>query len=373
MPPEQGLGDVSIAQDVRICFEDFEKAIKSLAVAQPHVKQKIPPDGLKDELGRFRIWSGNIGAHRTGRGSMDYKLREASHIREGVLDLLRNASETLWDIRAIVIGETQPWEDRTDSISDESSDDASERGATTELSQLLSNLAEINTCLMRLSMAIRNPAPHDQFKESQKIDFASYDTVDVHYVRDKFPDAATFLVLRLGKAISRRRQYLRYREEHRNRYKRGLETLAGEGDQEDQGDGSITLQKRPGTDTSRSENLQSTIASSIRTVIKDATSVAELRAIDEFEDSFSATSYTSSTDSPITVRPPLLPQEGQHGEPFECPLCFRITSAESPKAWLKHVFRDLQPYVSTQRVRFRATLTLRGLYFRVLRCPGPYL
>jgi hypothetical protein len=42
----------------------------------------------EDELGRFRVWAGNVGAHRSGRVSLDYRLREARDMREGVCDLL---------------------------------------------------------------------------------------------------------------------------------------------------------------------------------------------------------------------------------------------------------------------------------------------
>ncbi|KAF2029208.1 hypothetical protein EK21DRAFT_16079, partial [Setomelanomma holmii] len=43
----------------------------------------------QEALGRFRIWAGNSGAHRGGRGSLDYKLREASIFRYQVLHLLQ--------------------------------------------------------------------------------------------------------------------------------------------------------------------------------------------------------------------------------------------------------------------------------------------
>ena len=47
--------------------------------------------------GRFRVWSGNIGAHQTGKGSLDYRLRNASYIKARVLRLLEDLAELLSD------------------------------------------------------------------------------------------------------------------------------------------------------------------------------------------------------------------------------------------------------------------------------------
>jgi hypothetical protein len=52
---------------------------------------------LKDEQSRFMVWSGNIGAHRSGRSSLDYRLRDASNIRDHIIQILRNLIELLGD------------------------------------------------------------------------------------------------------------------------------------------------------------------------------------------------------------------------------------------------------------------------------------
>ncbi|KAI5779860.1 hypothetical protein DFH27DRAFT_489111, partial [Peziza echinospora] len=49
----------------------------------------------QDELGRFMVWAGNMGAHRVGRMSLDNKLREASHIQKAVTGLLKELAECL--------------------------------------------------------------------------------------------------------------------------------------------------------------------------------------------------------------------------------------------------------------------------------------
>jgi len=328
-----------IANHVQLCFAGFEKLCLSLAKADTAIKCKVAPFNVNDEIGKFRLWCGNIAAHRRGRSSLDYKLREASHIRDRILDLLRSLESIIREANEIVSGERVPWEDISDSDSDYSDDELKrEEAGTTELQQLISNIAEIVTCLMRLSMAIRNPAPHDQFKESAKIDTSHFEAFDIEHVRGKFPIAEEHLVIRLGKAISRRRQYLRYREEHRKKLEQGLQAPIPEA--------TPSIIAMP-IIVAPSEMIQSTVASSIPFAIKASNSAAELDDNDYYEDTLSQTSYASSASNITRLRPPPLPEQGQDGDPFECPLCFRLTSVRQVSAWYKHVYRDLHPYVCT--------------------------
>lgn len=332
---------LSIATHVRKCLDTYKNACEAMDTAEAHIKRKLQPAVISDELGRFRLWSANVGAHRRSKGSLDYKLREASILRERVIDLLLNLESVLHEMIEIITGARLPWEDFSDSESDVSNDQSSrpEEETTTELEQLASNIAEINTCLMRLSMAIRNPAPHDQFINSTKIVVAHFETFDIDHVRGKYPNAKEYLVDRLGKAISRRRQYLRYREEHRKKLEQGLSALIPAQE-------AALPQEIPESTIAPSEKIESTVASSLPPEIKSSTSAAELEDPDYFEEVLSQTSYASSTHNPVKLRPPQLPEEGQNGDPFECPLCFRFTSVKQTAAWHKHVYRDLQPYVS---------------------------
>ncbi|KAH6625408.1 hypothetical protein C7974DRAFT_200963 [Boeremia exigua] len=342
--------DVStIAQRVHNCLNKFQEALNDLLVAKPHIKAKLPAGGLLDELGRFRIWSGNVGAHRKGRGSLDFKLREASHIRERVVELVQDATVVLGELQALFTGARVPWEDLSDSDSDTSTSCSGEhQESTTELSQLLSNIAEINTCLMRLSMSIRNPAPHDQFKQSKHIGSSHYEAFDVEHVREKFPHAADYLVVRLGHAISRRRQFLRYREEHRRKYQQGLSSRGPLQPEAIQASAEGNLQLQPGTAATTSEEHQSTVASSIPWALKNIGSIQELDEHDDLIETLSQTTYAASTGTSTRLRPPPLPATGgDGGQPFECTVCFRITSVQDTLAWHKHVYRDLQPYVCT--------------------------
>jgi hypothetical protein len=318
----------TIAAHVHSCLAAFQHIQHEIVIAKSRIRCKLSPGVINDELGRLRLWSGNVGAHRSGGASLDYKLREASHIRGRVIELLQSLGLVLQDLTTLVTGERTPWEDLSDSDSESDSSDGgeySEQSPTTEAEQLACNIAEINTCLMRLSMAIRNPAPHDQFIHSAHIKADHFEPFDIDHVRGKFPHAQEYLVLRLGKAIFRRRQYLNYREIHRKKLGHGLEPQSQSTEHND----SYTI---PPTEQAPSEHVESTLASSLPEAIKATSSVSELDENDYYEDTLSQTSYTSSTYDSAKLCPPPLPQHGRDGAPFECPLCYRLTSVRQADA-----------------------------------------
>ncbi|KAJ4344276.1 hypothetical protein N0V95_006190 [Ascochyta clinopodiicola] len=273
---------MSIAQHVGICLDAFRTLIIRWSTAEPHIKDKLLPGSLTDELGRFRIWSGNIGAHKKGNSSLDYRLREASHIQERVINLLKNMLVIVENATEIIEGNKTPWEDVSDSSSDgtNSTIRSHPETCTSELAQLLANIAETTTCLMRLSIAVRTPAPHDQFKASKHIDLAHFEAYDIQHVRGKFPHAQEFLITRLGRAISRRRQYLRYREEHHERLGQGLP----EEDELQESQVPYDAEGPAITTATRSEKVQETVASSIPGNLKHSDDVAGFDEDDYYED-----------------------------------------------------------------------------------------
>lgn len=60
-----------------------------------------------DELGRLRIWAGNIGAHQIGQSSLDYRLRDASHLKNETVKLLQRLLRLLGDLANIMDDEDQ--------------------------------------------------------------------------------------------------------------------------------------------------------------------------------------------------------------------------------------------------------------------------
>lgn len=301
----------SIASHVTRCLALFSTAIDasgtSAASSEASFNRRV-----RDEQTRFKVWSGNIGAHRTGMSSLDHRLRDSSNIRNQVVNLLLDLDGLLEDAIAIINGEEPSW----DQISSDGgvflgqgSEDSD--SPDTELEQISVDVADVVNCLLRLSVAIRNPAPHDRFVETHSTDTSHYEPFDIEHVYSKFRSIDPGLAERLGKAISRRRQFFKYREAHRMKLSHGL-IYHYLGDAE-------------------------TIASSLPEHLKDKIGASRISRLPVFEDNYSdagvsQTSYATSAADTEQRRVPSLPAEASKG-PFECPFCFMIIAVTDRSAW----------------------------------------
>ncbi|KAI0413521.1 hypothetical protein F5X98DRAFT_366486 [Xylaria grammica] len=316
---EKGISEVASR-----CLSLFKNIVTD---EQKWAEAQVQLSSVQDELSRFKVWAGNMGAHRTGRSSLEYRLRDASHIKSQVLRLLESLRELLDDASAILRDVKIPWDKFPDEDVSSLADDASLSELSipdTELGQILRNVTDINSCLVRLSVSIRNPAPHDSFRASRHTDTTHFEPYDIEHVRSKFPSMDHVISERLGRAISRRRQFFKYRQSHHDIISQGLDF-----------------------DTNATEIIpQSTIASSIPEHLKNDTAFDLMATNDDAasETRFSLTSYATSTAGEDKLRVPPLPTEAELG-PFECPFCYMVIIADSRLAWKRHVFQDLRPYV----------------------------
>lgn len=86
---------VSISSLYRQIVQTFALLKSAVVDSGSHIIEQLPPSVLDDELGRFRVWAGNSGAHRTGKISLDHKLRYASHVHDKVTEYLRQIARAL--------------------------------------------------------------------------------------------------------------------------------------------------------------------------------------------------------------------------------------------------------------------------------------
>src|SRR5271154_4185589 len=92
--------------------------------------------------------------------------------------------------------------------------------SVSELRDLLNTVGTLKKELFKLSIVLRNPTPFDRYAKAKSI--GTYDTqFDIDYVRNKSPYllrlGAEWLIERLGKANTRRREFLKYCEKHREK------------------------------------------------------------------------------------------------------------------------------------------------------------
>jgi hypothetical protein len=82
-----------VADEVAASLDMFHAVIKTLDGTTSEVGDQHA--SYIKEFDRYKIWVGNIGAHRRGQSSLDYRLRDASHIRDTVLALVLSVKQNL--------------------------------------------------------------------------------------------------------------------------------------------------------------------------------------------------------------------------------------------------------------------------------------
>jgi hypothetical protein len=203
---------------------------------------------------------------------------------------------------------------------------------TSELQEIFTAIIHSNKSLMKLSMVIRSsPARDDYIKAASRYkDWDPY--ADIGHVKEKhaFAKGSTdWLLTRLGKAIARRRQFLKYRFEH-------SEKMAGGWDEAEK------TQKED-------ETPEKTIASTKATTFIANHTVYQREGSDAAGSFGSQTSYDQTVlgdeavASKLAVPPPptlAFPQVPfQYGEPFNCPYCHTEQNVMNKAAW-KYVCLD---------------------------------
>ncbi|KAM0182216.1 hypothetical protein ACHAPF_001103 [Botrytis cinerea] len=324
------------------CRKRFEQSIQILKEIGPSEasNQQFDRDSslfrMQGLFSHFKAWGNSIAAFQNVsiRSSLEFRLKEATDIRQRVLKILGNLQVSLHEAALIITGRepNDSWtvEEYSDSDGEEPN---SESKKTSELQELFQAMTDANTNLLKLSMVIRNsPNRDDYLKAASRYRFdASY---DIGHVRDKHGSAkrsADWLIVRLGKAITRRRQYLKYREDHHGKLTRDW-------------DDAMIIEKE-----------DKTIALTKATTFVENTSTAQKDGSDLGSSFGSQTSYEATVIGESTGRlnVPSHPRMAfedvpfQFGSPFRCPYCFTEQVVNNRSAWKKHVFRDLRPYVCT--------------------------
>lgn len=308
-----------ISTSIVLCLRDFNDFINYIKELDEENLQEIRLSSWQDELGRLRIWAANIGAHQTGQASLDYRLRDSSHIRQQIIKLLESILERLQDARDIITDEE---DEDVESLNDGSCEGEEAQG---EFGQILGNIGSTIGCLFEMSILVRKPARHDLHIGSKKVDVAAFEPFDRQHVAAKYPKADQTLIVRLGQAITRRRKYLKYRERHAAKLKQGI--------------GKVTNIVHDDNATA-TEVLSETIATDAQQWNVNFDDKAS-------ESDMSQTSYGSTLKSGGAITIPAPPRASQDGKSFECPYCYFIITIQSTRSWNKHVFDDLQPYVCT--------------------------
>ncbi|EGO58565.1 hypothetical protein NEUTE1DRAFT_77947 [Neurospora tetrasperma FGSC 2508] len=233
----------------------------------------VTPSSVKEVLERFMLWAGNLGVLRksTSKLSLDSRLAGSSDLRDYICAELEDMSEELED------------RDGTDRF-------------------------------------------HRASRDSTN---AFLDRFDIDYVRHKHPklgDGAQSS--RMGRAIAKRRQFIRYCRDHKD-------NLAAEEEEDKAGSQKATTDKQSSKATTfvAKENLMDILQGS-------ADILGE-------EDAVSLCSVSTTSESLAVLKLPRLADLSPEDDPFECPICYTLQQFRSEQAWRRHAYRDLKAYICT--------------------------
>ncbi|KAJ5633184.1 hypothetical protein N7490_009523 [Penicillium lividum] len=182
---------------------------------------EVPLQEWRDELGRFCGWAANIGAHQTILSSLDYLLRDASHIKTQIVTLLNQIQELLTDLKDVL----EEQNDKGSQI-DGSECLASSPGhenSTPEIREFHQGLVETITQLYQMSMIIRKPSQHDRLIGTDKLDSEPFRFWARQHASDKYPSADALAIDRISSAMARQKGVLKYRERHHAKLSQGID------------------------------------------------------------------------------------------------------------------------------------------------------
>ncbi|KAJ5908062.1 hypothetical protein N7495_000744 [Penicillium taxi] len=341
------------------------KTSNNFALAEHYLSNNY---NLFNQTQRFELWAKNLGLYHLGHSSLDYRFRDAPSLLEYTMGLLRNLEGLLAQFIHIRNPEhvsTVDVKNTTDlpitsheRLSDDSEDDDFESSDDESVTDLLLNSVNATIDkLYRLSFKIRNPAMRLGFSRSlkyQKVDpetgvnlidqfrendqrhleqlFACYRSTSA----DEFE--THFLVQRLAKGNTRRRQQFGYWKRRRGQFETESKTEL-----------EPCLVPRKSENIANPNMLKVLIASS-RPSTATHLDVSKVK----LEDNTSIISSSTVVNMDVEgngdyfyIPPP--PKHLWDREEFECPYCFTLCPRKMlhQTNWQTHILRDLRPYICT--------------------------
>ncbi|KAM3426385.1 hypothetical protein NHJ13734_009490 [Beauveria thailandica] len=270
---------------------------------------------LFDANQRFVEWYTNIAAHRTGPASLDERLRDAPDLRDAILQFLNTL------IKAIEF-HGQTLEKNGNTIRRNPALDSLVNKAAS--SRPVSVMHTAVDSLKRLSIAIRTPASVDRYAKAKNIDIDYFGPSDKGHIEHFFPKADPVLQDRLLQAVLRRRRFLKYSADHKEKLAR---QVALEPDQE--GD-----ETQETLFAGAESEFADTVATPFSPHDVDMDGIVPMGISDSASDGASTNaSDTSSLRSDMAARVPPMPPASENGKPFECPCCFLMIETRTRKQW----------------------------------------
>lgn len=256
--PEEVLVLPDISTCARRCAEALIRHSNTLGLHSNLLKRERSEHSksttlksVQDELGRFKIWAGNLGVFAAGHASADYRLRYEPDIKDVIIRLLKRLENHLATIQSAEeshpVGDRQCEEDSASTYSSDSSlgiSDASSQEANQNLNDesasedpVLESISDTITHLYRITAITKKPRStkeEDRVRvwlareaprlDEQFQDLESYVRWSINRTLPRLKHSPT-LTNRLVQSVLFRRQRFLYRASHRMKLQRGWDEI----------------------------------------------------------------------------------------------------------------------------------------------------
>jgi len=218
--------------------------------------------------------------------------------------------------------------------------------SNTAFEECLIDIAHFITCLYKFSIATQNPTPRDRLEKCSKIDMSHYEVFDIQHLAEKFPAAREhdYLIQRLGRANTKRRQLLKYYDQHHEKIAGHGDTAAEAHDQRDDASEANTANNASEANTATAATGMTRTDTTVSTYVPrgdfeavdmdsiDTRSESGFSQSSDADSDFTQTSYASFTGGMGSLRVPD-PPEG-YDVHLQCPYCFTLMVVENRLSWM---------------------------------------
>ncbi|KAJ4989340.1 hypothetical protein SVAN01_05065 [Stagonosporopsis vannaccii] len=373
-------------------FRSFHALVNALITSGGQWEEQIERESLEDEFGRFRVWSGNLGALQKGHSSLDYRLRDSPLLSGNSLKFLEELKHNLDEAIAIVREDRLPYEqqpkqnsserkeeeDEDDFFSEDEEEEEEANGSRKELTMRYEEIVDIIDNLYKLSVRIRTPtirsrslkaASYQPKDRDTGVDilssYAQYDLQHVHellrtlrepHIGDSQLKDEEYMGPRLARGITLRRRHFKYWKRHRDKLSAPTILEHENEDRQDHIKETVAVPLR--NEESEIEAPKPMLMfpeppsqKTGRTMLSGTEATHHHQSLDDVVDTKSVTSYavtvTDIHGKGVNLPPP--PKNADGERDFECPYCYIICPARYGRGrpWRTHLLQDLQPYTCT--------------------------
>lgn len=240
----------TIVEAARLCAQSFVQ----LQLAA-HLLQPLSESDFEDQLGRFKIWAGNLGVFAADTASADFRLKDDQDVKDVIINMLARLTKEVEKLHGqpslfpSLLEEPLEHNDKPEplelpgsSVASSSSWELSSNSDTAsqpERARLdsqrrcggLIEIVDIIDRLYRLSAIVRKQPSLSEYARVNKFIERTKDGLDLEdfesYVKWQIgswcPEATVTLVDRLSDMVMLRRKKLLYRERHQQKLNQGTE------------------------------------------------------------------------------------------------------------------------------------------------------